>query len=116
MDLNLPKFEGHPVESVALSCSGTITDEGLQPTRALRLGQVVVVVGVAEIVAVNHKANADGEVTRTHKLKFVEAQEVPVAQADALLDSLRSGTGGPGSGSPATAVDEDTDADGEDAA
>lgn len=89
MPVDLPYFEGREVETLKLSVTGTIDDENAQPDRALKIGDTIVTVSIAQVVGVNHTEDKDGVVTRNQKIKVVEAHEVRGQAGIDLLDKAR---------------------------
>lgn len=89
MPVDLPYFEGREVETLKLSVTGTIDDENSQPDRALKIGDTIVIVSIAQVVGVNHTEDKDGVVTRNQKVKVLEAHEVAGQEGIDLLDKAR---------------------------
>lgn len=89
--VDLPYFEGREVEDLKLSVTGAIDDDNSQPGRALKIGDTIVVVCVAQVVGVNHTEDKNGVVTRNQKIKLLEAHELAGQAGVDLLDQVRSG-------------------------
>lgn len=88
----IPPFEGHDPENTRLSLTGNIDDETLQPVRALKLGDPVVMVVFGEVTGVNHPMKGDGTVIRAAKVKVTEAHEVRGTEASDLLAKYKKET------------------------